>query len=141
MGRSGGIHESSRIPDDADIEDSGEIFEPKTVASSFIINSDSTFAYLFGLDLVKNDFIWLNMNRNSNEHVAGETPLAYLTDYFFVTDVINVESFFKMMATEIVNDPKEADVAVSDKLNEADIKEGCNLSHSFDFEKMTALMG
>ncbi|MCR4624722.1 MAG: hypothetical protein K5795_01975, partial [Lachnospiraceae bacterium] len=124
-----------------DIEDSGEIFEPKTVASSFIINSDSTFAYLFGLDLVKNDFIWLNMNRNSNEHVAGETPLAYLTDYFFVTDVINVESFFKMMATEIVNDPKEADVAVSDKLNETDIKEGCNLIHSYDFEKMTALMG
>ena len=31
-----------------DREDSGEVFEPKTVKSSFTINCDSNFAYLFG---------------------------------------------------------------------------------------------
>ncbi|MBQ5932914.1 MAG: TerD family protein, partial [Lachnospiraceae bacterium] len=56
-----------------DIEGSGQIFEPKSVASSYIINSDSTFAYLFGIDLEKNDFIWLNMNKDSYAPVAGES--------------------------------------------------------------------
>ncbi|MBR4344720.1 MAG: hypothetical protein IKP88_18795 [Lachnospiraceae bacterium] len=124
-----------------DTEDSGKVFEPKSVESSFIINSDSTFAYLFGLDLEKNDFIWLNVNRNSYAAVAGESPLAFLIDYFFVTDVINVKSFFEMMATEIVSDPKKADIVVSDKIDESEVKEGAKLIHSYDFEKMTALMG
>jgi hypothetical protein len=124
-----------------DTNDSGKIFEPKSVESSFIINADSTFAYLFGLDLEKNDFIWLNVNRNSYAAVAGDSPLAFLVDYFFSTDVINVKSFFEMMATEMVEDPEQADVVVSDKINESEIKEGAKLIHSYDFEKMTALMG
>ncbi|MBO4921775.1 MAG: TerD family protein [Lachnospiraceae bacterium] len=124
-----------------DVEDSGQIFEPKTVATSFIINSDSTFAYLFGLDLEKNDLIWLNMNRDSSAHVAGETPLAFLIDQFFVTDVINVKSFFEMMASNVVNDIKEANVIVSDTVNESELSDGCRLIRSYDFEKMTALMG
>ena len=124
-----------------DVEDSGQIFKPKTVATSYIINSDSTFAYLFGLDLEKNDLIWLNMNRDSSAHVAGETPLAFLIDQFFVTDVINVKSFFEMMASNVVNDIKEADVIVSDTVNESELSDGCRLIRSYDFEKMTALMG
>ena len=124
-----------------DTNDSGKIFEPKSVESSFIINADSTFAYLFGLDLEKNDFIWLNVNRNSYAAVAGDSPLAFLVDYFFSTDVINVKSFFEMMATEMIEDPEQADVVVSDKINESEIKEGAKLIHSYDFEKMTALMG
>lgn len=124
-----------------DTNASGKIFEPKSVESSFIINADSTFAYLFGLDLEKNDFIWLNVNRNSYAAVAGDSPLSFLLDYFFSTDVINVKSFFEMMATEIVEDPKLADIVVSDKINESEIKEGAKLIHSYDFEKMTALMG
>ena len=39
-----------------DIEDSGEIFEPKTVQTSFKINCDSTFAYLFAIDLTR---VWI----------------------------------------------------------------------------------
>ncbi|MBQ8449028.1 MAG: hypothetical protein IJX27_08900, partial [Clostridia bacterium] len=54
-----------------DINDSGEVFEPKTVKSSFTINCDSTYAYLFAIDLEKNDFIWLNISRESDIHVAG----------------------------------------------------------------------
>ena len=37
--------------------DSGEVFEPKTVQSSFAANGQSTFCYLFALDLDANDFI------------------------------------------------------------------------------------
>ena len=124
-----------------DIEGSGQIFEPKSVASSYIINSDSTFAYLFGIDLEKNDFIWLNMNKDSYAPVAGDSDLTFLIDYFFVTDVINVKSFFEMMASEIVSDPTQADVVVSDTVNESEIPAGCRLIRSYDFEKMTALMG
>ena len=46
-----------------------------------------------------------------------------------------------MMATEIVSDPAEADVVVSDTVKESEIGAGCKLIHSYDFEKMTALMG
>lgn len=67
--------------------------------------------------------------------------MSFLLDYFFVTDIVNVKSFFEMMAGEIVTDPKLANVAVSDDLSEEDLKEGCLLIHSYDFEKMTALMG
>ena len=124
-----------------DLNDSGKVFEPKTVESSFRINSDSTFAYLFGLDLEKNDFIWLNMCKDSYDAVAGNSSMNFLLNYFFVTDIVNVKSFFGMMAEEIVTDPKLADVAVSDVLMEEDLKEGARLIHSYDFEKMTALMG
>ena len=82
-----------------DIEDSGEIYEPKTVETSFTINCDSTFAYLFALDLRKSELIWLNIAKKSNTRVAGNTPLYFLTDYFGVTGYINVESFFAMMAS------------------------------------------
>ena len=124
-----------------DIKDTGKVFEPKTVASSYIINSDSTFAYLFGLDLENNDFVWLNMNRNSYGAVAGDSSLAFLLDYFNVKDVINLYSFFEMMASELVDNPADADVVVSDTVSESDIKEECKLIRSYDFEKMTAYMG
>ncbi|MBO4782986.1 MAG: TerD family protein [Lachnospiraceae bacterium] len=124
-----------------ELNDSGQVFEPKTVASSYIINSDSTYAYLFGLDLDTNDLIWLNMNKDSYDAVAGESPFGFLIDYFYVTDTMNVKSFFEMMATELVTDISQADVVVSDKVNEADLKSGTKLIHSYDFEKITALMG
>ena len=124
-----------------DLNDSGQVFEPKTVASSYIINSDSTFAYLFGLDLETNDLIWLNMNKDSFSPVAGESSMSFLTDYFHITDIINVKSFFEMMAQELVTDIKQADVVVSDKVNESELKDGAKLIRSCDFEKITALMG
>lgn len=118
--------------------DSGEIFEPKTVESSFVINSDSTFAYLFGIDLEKNDFVWLNISRNSRERVAGNTAMDFIADYFKTTSIINVSDFFAMMATEIVDDPVIADVAVTDK--NIDVGENTEVIRSCDFEKMIALM-
>ena len=121
-----------------DTKDSGEVFEPKTVKSSFIINCDSTFAYLFGIDLEKNDFVWLNASRNSNAIVAGATPLSFLIDYFKTTSILNVGMLFEMLANEIVESPEDADVIVSDE--ELEVREGVEVVRSCDFEKVTALI-
>ena len=80
-----------------DAQDSGEIFEPKTIKSSFIINCESTFAYLFGIDLEKNDFVWLNASRNSNSIVAGATNMAFILDYFKSTSILNMVWYLKCL--------------------------------------------
>ena len=121
-----------------DVKDSGFIYEPKTVQSAFQVNCASTFAYLFGLDLTTNTFIWLNMARDSRARVAGDTDMRFLTDYFHVTDVMNVYEFFRMMATELVTDPAGAEVVVTDKT--IDVPEGAEVIREYDFEKMIALM-
>ena len=90
---------------DARREDSGEVFEPTTVKSSFAITCASTFAYLFAIDLKTREFVWLNVARDSREHVAGETPMGFLLDYLETTSVINLYDFARMLATEVVDDP------------------------------------
>ena len=121
-----------------DIQDSGEVFEPKTVQSSFIINCNSTFAYLFGIDLEKNDFVWLNATRDSNAIVAGATPMSFLMDYFKVTSILNVGMIFEMLATEVVSKPEDAELVVSDE--DLDNLEGIEVIRSYHFEKITALL-
>ena len=121
-----------------DLIDSGQVFEPSTVKSSFIINTNSTFAYLFGVDLETNDFIWLNMARESKAAVAGETGMRFLTDYFHMTDIINIYSLFEMMADELVTDLSEAEVVVTDK--DVQCKENVLVIREYDTEKMIALM-
>lgn len=122
-----------------DEEDSGEIYEPKTIESAFLVDCESTFAYLFGIDLIKNEFIWLNQVRNSNAQVAGSTSLTFLLDYFHTTEIFNVYDFFKMMAKEIVEDPMEAEIVVSD--HETAYADGAEMIREYDFEKIRALMG
>ena len=97
-----------------DWDDSGQVYEPKTVKSAYLVNCESTFAYLFGIDLFTNEFVWLNVAKNSKSRVAGDTNLSFLTDYFHLTDVMNMYDFFSMMAEKIVEDPMEADVVVTD---------------------------
>ena len=121
-----------------DLEDSGQVYEPKTVKSSFIVNSAGTFAYLFGIDLKTNEFIWLNMARDSKVAVAGDTGMDFITDYFHVTDIINVHSFFEMMATEVVSDISEAEVVVTNK--EVECADNVQVIREYDIEKMIALM-
>lgn len=119
-------------------EESGEIFEPKTVKSSFTINGESTFAYLFAIDLNQNDFIWLNLTRDSRVHVAGTTGMDFLTRYFDVTEVMNFEKFFTMLATDVVENPEEAEVIVTD--GNITVPEGAEVIRSYDFERVMALM-
>lgn len=122
-----------------DVEDSGEVYELKTVKSSFVINCDSTFAYLFGIDMEKREFVWLNAAKNSDTHVAGTTDVRFLEEYFKSVEVINAGQLFEMMATELVADPTQADVVVADEHPE--LAEGVEVIHSYDFEKIAAYLG
>jgi len=121
-----------------DLADSGKVYEPKTVKSSYLIDCASTFAYLFGVDLQTNEFIWLNIARDSMARVAGTTEMDFLIDYFHVTDVVNVYSFFEMMATEVVSDIEEAEIVVTDK--SVTCAEEVQVIREYDIEKMIALM-
>ncbi len=121
-----------------DINDSGKVFEPKTVTSSYTINCESTFAYLFAIDLRKREFVWLNMTRQGCFTVAGDSSLEFLKPYIVITDTLNMHSFFSMLATEVVTTPSEADVIVSDKPVKAGGK--AEIIRSCDFEKVAALM-
>ena len=122
-----------------DEDDSGEIYEPKTVESAFLVDCESTFAYLFGIDLLKNEFIWLNQARNSIAQVAGNTPLAFLLDYFHVTEIFSVYDFFELMAEEMVEDPLDAEIVVTD--HETVCSDGAEIIREYDFERLRALMG
>ena len=97
-----------------DINDSGEVFEPKTVQTAYTINCDSTYAHLFALDIINRKIIWLNVSQDSMRRVGACGNYKYLTKYFDLTKHINVYDLFKMKATEVVNDPCQADVVVSD---------------------------
>lgn len=46
-----------------DENDSGQVFEPKTVKSSFKVSASTHFCYLFAIDLDKNEFVWLNCEK------------------------------------------------------------------------------
>lgn len=117
-----------------DEEDSGNVYEPKTVKSSFVINCESTFAYLFGIDLYTNEFIWLNTAKNSTSRVAGNTSHGFLIDYLHITEIMNVYDFFAMMAAEIVEDPLDADVVVTDC--DTYCADGAEVIREYDFEKL-----
>lgn len=127
---------------DRDILDSGEIYEPKTVKSSFTVNADSTFAYLFAIDLEERDFIWLNVAKDSSCHVAGNTKLDFLLKYFNMTKVLNFYDFFAMLSTEVVKKPfdEDVDVIVSDATFSPAYLEGKEVIRSCDLERVMALM-
>ena len=121
-----------------DIEDSGEIFEPKTVKSSFAITCASTFAYLFALDLETREIVWLNVARDSRARVAGTTSMHFLKDYLEATNVINLRDFACMLATEVVDNPAQADVVFSDK--DVPMREGAEQIRSTDTERIIQLL-
>ena len=93
---------------------------------------------MFGIDLFTNEFVWLNVAKNSNARVAGDTGLSFLTDYFHLTEVMNMHDFFSMMAEKIVKDPMEADVVVTDC--EVNCIEEARIIREYDFEKIRVLM-
>lgn len=121
-----------------DQEDSGEIFEPKTVASSFRITCDSRFAYLFAIDLQRREFVWLNIGNDSWENVAGMSDVGFLLDYMNITRVMDLYDLAALMATERVEKPEDADIVFSDK--ELPIRDGAQQIRSCDCEKVLALL-
>lgn len=118
-----------------DIDDSGQVFEPKTVQSSFWVEGDTTFNCLFAIDLDERDFVWLNVDLDSSSKVAGANMLTFLKKYLNVTDVINVKDLFTMLATNLVADSALADVVVSDK--PVATKPNAQVVHSYDWEVIT----
>lgn len=127
-----------------DLIDSGAVYEPKTVNTSFIIDCPSTFAYLFALDLINREMIWLNVSRSGNTTVAGESRLLFLMDYFDTVKVLNVYRFFEMMAGEMTDDPSSADIIVSDRPEFMDVNGNVygskELIRSYDHERLLKLM-
>lgn len=96
-------------------QDSGQVFEPKTVKSSFTVNCDSTFAFLFAIDLARREFVWLNAARASSLHVAGLSDLAFLWPYLDAALQLDLRDLFTMMASELTDDPAKADCVLSDR--------------------------
>ena len=121
-----------------DLEDSGEVFEPATVESSFTITCASTFAYLFAIDFETREIVWLNLARDSRTRVAGETPMVFLKEYLEATSIINLYDFARMLATEVVDDPAEADVVFSDKAEP--LRDGVEIIHSYDTARIIELL-
>ena len=97
-----------------DTLDTGEVFEPKTVQTSFTINCDSTYAHLFAIDVEKRQLVWLNISKDSSARVAATEEFDYVTKYIGMTDIINVYDLATMCAEEVVLDPCEADYIFSD---------------------------
>ena len=121
-----------------DIEDSGEVFEPKTVKSSYTINCASRFAYLFGIDLMSRDFVWLNIANENGSRIAATDNMSFLTQYFEMTKIFNVYDFFERIASEVVDDPRDAEIAVTDEVIETG--ESTEIIHSYDMEKIIACL-
>ena len=120
-------------------EDSGEVFEPKTVKTSFLINAKSRYAVLFALDLETDEVVWLNLGMNSNRNVAGTDRLSFIGPYIHIVDDASVYSLFEAKATELVSRPEEADLIVSDRKIDR-LRTDQEQIHSYDFEKILKYM-
>ncbi|MCR5676000.1 MAG: hypothetical protein K6G16_09870 [Lachnospiraceae bacterium] len=121
-----------------DVRDSGQVYEPCTVRSAFTVDTESRFAYLFGIDLDQEELVWLNIARDSWQSIAGEEQAAFLAPYFSLTDIINMRSFFEMAAAEQAESAEEAQIIVTDR--EIEAPEGVEVIHPYDVERMMAIM-
>lgn len=117
-----------------DIEDSGAVYEPKTVKSAYTINAKARFCYLFALDLEKREVIWLNVADEKRAAVAGTTGFDWLYRYFTATDTMNMRKLYRYAATEVVETPAEADLVVGD------VKTDKPCVKPYEFEKVFSLL-
>ena len=121
-----------------DEKDSGEIFEPKTIKTSFKVSGDTRFNYMFAIDLETREMVWLNIIREGSRSVAGTEKMDFLLSYLNMTEVFNVYDLFKYCGT--LSNVYDADIIVSDydfKNSEMlEAIEGKEIIHSYDFEKI-----
>jgi hypothetical protein len=80
---------------------SGEVFEPKTVQTSYLVNAQSTFCHLFAIDMKTRELIWLNVNKNSKAIVGGTESGAYLKKYMKLTESLNIYDAFSHMGSKV----------------------------------------
>ena len=117
---------------------SGEIFEPKTVQTSYRIDCDSTFAMLFAFDLDAEEFVWLNLALEGRSTVAGMQEIRFLLRYLESVKALSLRTLVEMMASEMTADPAEAELIVSDRVQ--DVPGGAAVIRSCDLDKMIALI-
>ena len=99
----------------------GKVFEPTTVETAFAVNGNSTFNYMFAIDLDRNQIIWLNIIRASGTRIAGESGKnTFLTKYFNITDTLNIAMLATLRASEVTNDINNADIAFLPERQEID---------------------
>ena len=98
-----------------DALDSGEVYEPKTVQTSFLIDANTSFAYLFAIDLKTNEFIWLNASQDGSVRVAGATPMRLFNNFIRSSQVLTMNDLLRMAATQVVSEPGHADLVFTDK--------------------------
>ncbi|MDO5309699.1 MAG: hypothetical protein Q4G03_09480 [Planctomycetia bacterium] len=122
-----------------DLLDSGEVFEPKTVKTSFLVNCNSRFAYLFAIDLETRECVWLNIAQESNAAVAGMTSFNYVLRTLKEPPVVSIYDLLEMTATKLVDDPAKAELVVSDDQADLAVATGAVL-HSWDLDKCLALV-
>lgn len=124
-----------------DTEDSGEVFEPATVQTSFVVNCSSRSAFLFALDLRNSAIIWLNLGEQSMQRIAGEGDITFLGRYLHIVDIMNLYDFARLLATEVVATPAEADVVFSDEQPEMlKLREDQELIRSYDTARILELL-
>ena len=124
-----------------DILDSGEVYEPKTVQTSFRITADSSFGYLFALDLETREMVWLNLNRSGDHSIAGTTEMKWVMDFLEVTDVFSVYDLYAWAAGEenLADNVYEATIVVHNNAGLLTTKDQ-TVVRSWDIEKMLALL-
>ena len=117
-----------------DEKDTGEVYEPKTVKTSFRITSDSSFNYMFAIDLNTREMVWLNMIREGDRAVAGTERMDFLLNYLTMTEVFNVYDLFRFCGEPVCLD--EAEIVVSDyNFGEEHLKDK-EIIRSYDIEKI-----
>ncbi len=121
-----------------DVLDTGEVFEPKTVEASFVVNCPSTSAYLLALDLKERRIVWLNKGKAFGGIVAALSGELDILRYMHRAETVNLYQFFSMLATEVVDTPEEAEVVLSDET--IALPRGIEQIRSCDLERIIALL-
>ena len=62
----------------------------------------------------------------------------FLTQYFEMTKLFNIYDFFALMASELVDDPAKADIAITD--DEVKTNGSNEIIRSYDTEKIMAYL-
>lgn len=118
---------------------SGEVFEPKTVPTNIRVNlKENNTVYLFALDLETGNLIMLNVQVESDGY-SGMKSKDFLVPYLRTQQSMNVYDLFCLMARELVDDPMEADVVVSDDQT-IEHREDAVIIRSTDSDKLIALL-
>jgi len=118
--------------------DSGEVYEPKTVQTSFLIDANCRAARLFAVDLKNREIVWLNAAVSGGPLAAFSDPYS-IRRYLKRTEIFSLYDLFVSLAAEITADPSQADLLVTDD-KAVSHKPGANVVSSADFEKIAAYL-